>query len=163
LISWANSAKDNAEAQQSQTAVVLVDKLVPKGADSATILANTHEATIQQKNLADGAITSDAQIGTQVAGADMFPGEQVVKDRLVQAIQSDHPDKVTISATLTAERAVGGTIKTGDTVGVYLSFDSFDTNKPASDTTSPGKVPTSTHLEFQHVLVTNVQTTSDPA
>ena len=56
---------------------------------------------------------------------------------------------MTISATLSAERAVGGTIEAGDTVGVYLSFEPFDTNKPESDTTTPAKTPNTTHLEFQ--------------
>ena len=32
---------------------------------------------------------------------------------------------------------MGGTIKAGDTVGVYLSFDPFDTNRPQTDTTTP--------------------------
>jgi hypothetical protein len=35
-------------------------------------------------------------------------------------------DKVQISALLEAERAVGGALKKGDLVGVYLSFDPFD-------------------------------------
>ena len=71
-------------------------------------------------------------------------------------------DKVQVSATLSAERTVGGTLKAGDTVGVYLSFEPFDTNKPESDTTTPAKTPNTTHLEFQHVLVTDVQATGDP-
>ena len=57
---------------------------------------------------------------------------------------------------------VGGTIEAGDLVGVYLSFEPFDTNTPESDTTTPAKTPNTTHLEFQKVAVTNVQTTSDP-
>jgi pilus assembly protein CpaB len=71
-------------------------------------------------------------------------------------------DKVQVSAQLTPERAVGGTIAKGDTVGVYLSFDPFDTNKAESDTSTPAKTPSTTHLEFQKVLVTNVQTTNQP-
>jgi len=77
-------------------------------------------------------------------------------------VQTDHADRVTISATFSPERAVGGTIKTGDTVGVYLSFEPFDTNKLESDTTTPAKTPNTTHLEFHQVPVTNVQTTGDP-
>ena len=92
-----------------------------------------------------------------------YPGDQLVKDRLAAQVDTGIPaDKVQISATLTAERTVGGTIKAGDTVGVYLSFEPFDTNKPESDTTTPAKTPNTTHMEFQHVLVTNVQSTTDP-
>jgi pilus assembly protein CpaB len=161
-ISWANSAKDSAEASQAQTAVVIVDTQVPKGADADTIMAATHVGSVQQKALQPGALTSEDQVGNQVAASDLQPGDQLVKARLAQAVQNDDAGKVKISATLSAERAVGGTIKTGDTVGVYLSFEPFDTNKLESDTTTPAKTPSTTHLEFQKVLVTNVQTTSDP-
>jgi pilus assembly protein CpaB len=163
VVSWANTTKSSAEDQQAQTAVLIVDQHVPKGSDAATVLANTHEGTVQQKYLAAGAVTSDAQIGTQVATADMYPGEQVVKDRLAAKLDSGVPaDKVQVSATLTAERAVGGALKVGDTVGVYLSFEPFDTNNPEADTSTPAQTPNMTHLEFQHVLVTNIQATSTP-
>ncbi|HZY08210.1 MAG TPA: hypothetical protein VFE69_10705, partial [Ilumatobacteraceae bacterium] len=78
---------------------------------------------------------------------------------------------------------VGGTLQKGDLVGVYLSFDPFDLDTsgqiaeptPAVDpsaaivadatpttTALPMKSPNTTRLEFQHVLVTNVQTTDAP-
>ena len=81
-ISWANSAKSSAEARETQTAVVIVDTRVPKGADATTIEAAPHEGTVQQKAIAPGALTSEAQIGSQVALADLLPGDQLVKDRL---------------------------------------------------------------------------------
>src|SRR5262245_4543391 len=161
-ISWANSAKDSAEAAQAQTAVLIVDKQVPKGADAATIKAATHVGTVQQKALQPGALTSEDQVGDQVAASDLQPGDQLVQARLAAQVQSDHADKVTISATFSAERAVGGTIKAGDSVGVYLSFEPFDSNKLESDTSTPAKTPNTTHMEFHQVPVTNVQTTGDP-
>ena len=163
VISWASSTKNDAEAQQAQTAVVIVDKHVPKGSDAATIAAATHESTIQRKSLAAGALISEAEIGSQVAASDLYPGDQLVKDRLAAAVDNTIPaDKVQISAALSSERAVGGAIKAGDLVGVYLSFEPFDTNAPESDTTTPKKTPNTTHMEFQHVLVTNVQSTTEP-
>jgi pilus assembly protein CpaB len=162
LVSWANSTKDIAEAAEAQTAVVIVDKHVPKGADAAAIKAATHVGTVQQKALQPGALTNEDQIGNQIAVSDLQPGDQLVKARLGAVAQSDDADKVTISATFSADRAVGGTIQAGDTVGVYLSFEPFDTNKAESDTTTPAKTPNTTHLEFHHVPVTNVQTTGDP-
>jgi pilus assembly protein CpaB len=162
VISWANSSKNNAEAREAQTAVVIIDRHVAKGADAATIAASAHEATVPRKNLADGALTSEAQIGNQVAAADLEPGDQLVKARLATQAPGAPADKVQISVTLSAERAVGGQLKVGDTVGVYLSFEPFDTNKPQSDTTTPEKTPNTTHMEFQHVQVTAVQSTQDP-
>ena len=95
LVTWANSTKAVAEAQQAQATVVIVDKHIARGADAATILASTHEGTVQQKNLAAGAVTSDAQIGKQVAVADLYPGDQLVKDRLAAQVDNSIPaDKV---------------------------------------------------------------------
>src|SRR5262245_266754 len=82
LVSWANSTKADAEASEAQTAVVIVDKQVPKGADAATIKVATHMGTVQQKALQPGALTSEAQIGNQVAASDLQPGDQLVAARL---------------------------------------------------------------------------------
>jgi pilus assembly protein CpaB len=163
LVSWANNTKASAEDQQAQVAVLLVDKHVPIGADAATILDATHVGTVSRKNLAEGAVIADAEVGSQVAGSELFPGEQVVKGRLVAKVNDGIPaDKVQIAAALSSERAVGGVLKAGDLVGVYLSFEPFDTNVPESDTTTPKKTPNTTHMEFQHVQVLNVQSTTEP-
>ncbi len=101
-------------------------------------------------------------------------------------------DKVQISTLLDAERAVGGAVQKGDLVGVYMSFEPFDvttyefsidTEQGPADQTEPSpddspsagivnveatatdeqiKTPNVTRLEFQHVLVTNVQTINPP-
>jgi pilus assembly protein CpaB len=162
LVSWASSSKNHAEAQQAQAAVVIIDKRVPKGADAATIKAASHVGTVQQKNLADGALTSEDQVGTRVAAADLEPGDQLVSARLAVDTSSAPADKVQVSVTLSADRAVGGQLKAGETVGVYLSFEPTHGGSSGAAPT-PALPATTTHLEFQHVLVTNVQTTSAPA
>jgi pilus assembly protein CpaB len=144
-ISWANSAKSSAEARETQTGVVIVDTRVPKGADADTIKAATHEGTVQQKALQPGALTSEEQIGSQVALADLLPGDQLVKDRL--GSKAAVPTGTTeMSIKLDAERAVGGVIHPGNNVDIYISTDKSDT------------VPPLTALAFQKVKVTNVQT-----
>ena len=130
----------------------------------------------------------------------MQPGDQLLGARLAarDQVAEEVTDKVQISALLEAERAVGGALKNGDLVGVYLSFDPFDryvvsrtgnsgdevdvtsaaalaegsaddeTIEPDSDVDSesdddgPKKTPNVSHLEFQHVLVTNIQTINAP-
>ena len=126
---------------------------------------------------------TDLQPGDQLLAARLVPKAQV--SEVVT-------DKVQVSVLLEAERAVGGTLQKGDLVGVYLSFEPFDLNDPAQTTeftpaidpatdpaTDPAsaamatdetstanepqkKSPNMTRLEFQHVLVTNVQTTEAP-
>ena len=86
VISWANSTKQSAEAQEAQTPVVIVDHHVPKGANGATIEGATHVGSVQQKALQPGALTSEAEIGNQVAISDLEPGDQLIAARLGAAV-----------------------------------------------------------------------------
>jgi pilus assembly protein CpaB len=149
-ISWANSTKDSAEASQAQTAVVIVDTRVPKGADANTIKNAVHQGTVQQNSLAPGALTSEDQIGAQVALADLLPGDQLVKDRLGAKVDELPAGTVEMALKLEAERAVGGTLTPGSFVDVYVSTDKDDMNGT--------RVPAATALAFQKVKVTNIQT-----
>ncbi len=126
--------------------------------------------------------STDLQPGDQLVRARLVPKEHV---------SDDVKDKVQIAKVFTAERAVGGALQKGDLVGVYLSFDGFTYEEagksagpaavtdpaagapattdtvPTSTTTAPTSDetkhdPNTTRLEFQHVLVTNVQTTDKP-
>jgi pilus assembly protein CpaB len=127
VVSWASRTKSSAEDQQSQTPVVIVDKHVPKGADAATILADTHLGTVQVKSVAPGAITSDAQIGTQVTIADLQPGDQLVQARLGAKVDNGLPaGTIEYGVKLNAEAAVGGLVKAGDTVDVFLTTKGAD-------------------------------------
>jgi pilus assembly protein CpaB len=165
LVGYVNSAKNKALAGEALTDVYVVNKLVPKGADVETIKSSVSVDKVPNRLVQPGAITDLGVIGgEEVAGADLQPGDQLLEARLTQkdSAHLEVTDKVQVAAQLTPERAVGGTIAKGDMVGVYLSFDPFDTAAPGTETTTPAKTPSTTHLEFQHVLVTNVQTTSEP-
>jgi|KBSMisStandDraft_5_1062788.scaffolds.fasta_scaffold96087_1 pilus assembly protein CpaB len=185
LVGYVQSAKDKAVADETLVDVYVVDKLVPKGAEPDTIKSSVSVEHIPSRLKQSGAITNLDAVGTNVAATDLQPGDQLLAARLVPKAQVTDAvaDKVQISAVLAAERAVGGTLQKGDLVGVYLSFDPFDLDSagqiaeptPAIDpsaaiaadgtpttTAVPMKSPNTTRLEFQHVLVTNVQTTDAP-
>jgi pilus assembly protein CpaB len=165
LVGYTQSQKDAAVAQEAQVGVYMINKLVPKGSSAETIKANITLGEVPNRLKQPSAVTNLDQISNEkLAGTDLQPGDQLLTVRLVDKVQDiDVPtDKVQVSASFSADRAVGGTVAKGDTVGVYMSFDPFDTNHPQSDTTTPDKTPSSTHLELQHVLVTKVQTTPEP-
>jgi pilus assembly protein CpaB len=185
LVGYVQSAKDKAVAQEAMVEVYVVDKLVPKGAVAETIKSSVSVEQIPARLEQPGAITDLDKVGATVAAADLQPGDQLLAARLVakDQVADDIKDKVQISAMFTPERAVGGGVKKGDLVGVYLSFDPFTYDEAGRSTdmadantvadaatvavlaTAPGgeqKTPKVTRLEFQHVLVTNVQTTNEP-
>lgn len=184
LVSYVSSAKDKAVAKETLVDVYIVDKLVPKGAEAETIKSSVSLGQVPTRLKQSGAITDLSAVGANVAATDLQPGDQLLAARLVpkERVSEEVTDKVQISTVLAAERAVGGSLQKGDLVGVYLSFDPFEldasgeisttpTTQPAAalagtDTTTPvdtqKQTPNVTRLEFQHVLVTNVQTTDAP-
>jgi pilus assembly protein CpaB len=189
LVGYVQSAKDKAVASEALVDVYVVDELVPKGAESETIKSSVSLEQVPTRLKQAGAITDLEAVGDNVAATDLQPGDQLLAARLIPQDQVSEvvTDKVQISALLEAERAVGGSLQKGDLVGVYLSFDPFDLDEAGqiaetADATSPAAVAGSTdasadatttteaqkkspnvsRLEFQHVLVTNVQTTNTP-
>jgi pilus assembly protein CpaB len=165
LVGYVSSAKNKAEAKEALVDVYVVDKLVPQGSDADTIKASVSTDKVPSRLVQPGAVKDLQDVSAEeVASSDLQPGDQLVAARLALKNQVDQSvqDKVQVSAQLTPERAVGGTIAKGDTVGVYLSFDPPVTAKAESDTSTQAVVPYMTHLEFQKVLVTNVQTTNQP-
>lgn len=192
LVSYVRSAKDKAVADEALVDVYVVDEFIPKGADADTIASSVSIEQVPARLEQSGAITDLDSIGDNVAAADLQPGDQLLTARLTarEAVSDEVSDKVQVSALLEAERAVGGAIQKGDLVGVYVSFDPFDTDvageatgeaagadatavqaaaTPADgaetstdDTAEARKTPNVSRLEFQHVLVTNVQTINPP-
>lgn len=193
LVSYVRSATDDAVADEALVDIYVVDEFIPKGAEPDTIMSAVSVEQVPARLIQDGALTDLDQVGEQVAASDLQPGDQLLAARLAakDLVTEEVTDKVQISALLEAERAVGGALKKGDLVGVYLSFDPFDvevsgqgpeveTDDPTdasafapTDTTttdseaanadaSSQKTPNVSRLEFRNVLVTNVQTTSAP-
>ncbi len=177
LVSYVQSAKDEAVADEALVDVYIVDTLVPKGADPETIKSAVSVAQVPARLVQSGAITDLDEVGANVAAADLLPGDQLLQARLVtqEQVADDVIDKVQVAARLSAERAVGGSLKKGDLVGVYFSFDPFDLGTTDQDadpadeestgstpSEAPEKSPNTSRLEFQQVLVTNVQTTNAP-
>lgn len=182
LVGYVQSAKDKAVAQEALVDVYVVDKLVPKGAEANTIKSSVSIEHIPSRLKQAGAVTDLAAVGDNVAATDLQPGDQLLVARLVpkDKVSEQVTDKVQVSARLAAERAVGGALQKGDLVGVYLSFDPFTvdeagqssettsttapptTDATATTTATDKKTPNVTRLEFQHVLVTNVQTIDAP-
>ena len=191
LVTYVRSAKDKAVAQEALVDVYVVDTFVPKGADPDTIRSSVEIEQVPARLMQTGAVTDLEVIGDQVAASDLQPGDQLLAARLglVESVSDEVTDKVQISTLLEAQRAVGGAIQKGDLVGVYVSFDPFNTDEAGEaggstdaaeatavdafgtvsteatspeESAGPAKTPNVSRLEFRNVLVTNVQTTSAP-
>ncbi len=131
LVAYVRSAKNEAVAQEALVDVYVVDTFVPKGADPDTIKSSVEIEQVPARLMQTGAVTDLEAIGDQVAASDLQPGDQLLAARLglEEAVSDEVTDKVQISTLLEAQRAVGGAIQKGDLVGVYVSFDPFNTDE----------------------------------
>jgi pilus assembly protein CpaB len=184
LVGYVRSAKEKAISDETLVDVYIVDELVPRGAGPSAIKSSVSLEKVPARLKQRGAITDLDDVGENVAAADMQPGDQLVVARLAaeEEVATAGDGLVEISVLLDAERAVGGMLTRGDLVGVYLSFDPFeldaagdvgrtepeptevsgDAGAPPTTDDDPSQSPNVSRLEFQHVLVTNVQTINEP-
>jgi pilus assembly protein CpaB len=156
LVTYVQSAKNEAVAGEALVDVYVVSDTIPKGTPVADITHSVKVAHVPAKVQVDDAVTDlDTLDDKLVAAVDLEPGEQLLSSRLVPANRLSRAavpaglQELTVS--LDPTRAVGGSLNVGDTVGVVLSFEPFDL--PDTDNQSPSM----THLTFHKVVVTAVQ------
>lgn len=155
LVGYVQSAKDEAVAGEKQVDAYVVAKAVPRGASLDQIRDAVKPTRVPAKVRPEDAVTDLADLDADlVARVDLAKDELLLRSRLVSAeslARANVPEGYQeLSIALDPERAVGGAIKPGDTVGVVLSFEPFD--KPGG-----GKTPNVSHLVLHKVRVTAVQ------
>ncbi len=185
LVTYVQSAKDEAVAGERLVEVYVLSKTVPANTPLSQIEQSLDVVEVPAKVRVEGAVSDlDGLDDSLVAAVDLQAGEQLLSSRLVEEIDRSKVDvpaglqEVTVA--LDPARAVGGELKPGDTVGVVLSFDPFEldwvevdpsaltpaavadpaatpSDDPAASADDTKKSPNMTHLTFHKVLVTEVQ------
>jgi pilus assembly protein CpaB len=151
LVGFVRGAEDRALAGQETAEVLVVSEHVERGTASEDLTASVSTERVPAKVRAEGSVVSLDDLEGQVAAIDLVAGEQLVAGRFttVQELQSESDieipeglQEVTIS--LEPQRAVGGQLIPGDTVGFFASF-------------SPDVLPYNSKLILHKLLVTNIQ------
>ncbi|MDQ4501868.1 RcpC/CpaB family pilus assembly protein [Sinomonas sp. ASV322] len=156
VIAYANGADARAMAGMQPTQVLVVTKAVAQGTAADKLGDSVQLRSLPAEAVAPSALHSlDGTAGKVVAAA-LQPGEQLLANRLASPESLVLPGTVPVPAglqevsfQLDPQRAVGGRLAAGDTIGVFLSFDK-------GAVASGG--PESTNLTFNSVLITSVQT-----
>jgi pilus assembly protein CpaB len=163
LLVYVRSAEDRALAGEQVVNVYVVKEAIAQGTAGNALEGRIEVKKVPAKVEADGSLRSLEDITEKVAAVDLVPGEQLLASRFVnpEALtvqgQVDVPDGLhEVTVALEAQRALGGQVRPGDTVGVVSSFDPFEGNSPDPDTPAV-KSPNSSHIILHKVLVTNVQ------
>ena len=159
LLAYVRGADARALAGTETVQVLVVRAPVPVGTPAEELGAMVATELFPAKAVADGAVRDLSALTGRVTTVDLQPGEQLLGTRFAQPTDLRTPGTVPVpagaaevSVLLEPERAVGGRLAAGDTVGVFLSL-----KQDAGG---------ATHAILHRVLVTQVQgapTPVDPA
>jgi pilus assembly protein CpaB len=170
LLVYVGAAEQRALAGEVTVDVLVANDTIPKGTDVAALGSLVRAEKVPSKVRAKGAIADLEALDDlegEIALVDLVAGEQLVAARfgtqaeLVAQTGVQVPaGLLQVTVSLEPQRALGGQVRPGDTVGVLSSFDPFDLDGVVGEDGEEGasKTPNTTHLILHKVLVTNVQT-----
>jgi pilus assembly protein CpaB len=153
LVAYVRGAENRALAGVQTVDVLVVQQPVPAGTAATELTGLVGVEQVPAKAAVQGRVTDLDELAGQVATVDLQPGEQLLAARFAGPDDLQAPGTVAVpagaqevSVLLEPQRAVGGRLAAGDTVGVFISLD-----------------PPSTHVVLHRVLVTQVQGAPAPA
>ena len=151
LLAYVHAADARALAGIRTVDVLVAEQPIPEGTSADELAALVTTEKVPAKTAVAGRVTDLASLSGKVAEVDILPGEQLLSGRFVSPDSLTAPGQVDVpaglqevSVLLEPQRAVGGRLAAGDTVGVVVSQ------------TDPSGVP-ATHAVLHKVLVTQVQ------
>lgn len=157
LLAYVHGADSRALAGTRTVDVLVVDKPIPAGTAGSDIAGMVSTEIVPAKVALPGRVTDLAELTGRVATVGLEPGEQLLTARFQRPADMQAPGTVPVpagleevSVLLEPQRAVGGRLAAGDTVGVVVSLKP-DGGKPE------------THAVLHSVLVTQIQGAPAPA
>src|SRR4051794_8570612 len=156
LLAYVHAADARALAGVRSVDVLVAEQLIPKGTSGDQLADLVRTQKVPAKTAVAGRVTELSALAGQVAGVDILPGEQLLSGRFVNPASLTAPDRVDVpkglqegSVLLEPQRAVGGRLVAGNTVGVLVSMAIQDGSS-------------TTHPVLHHVLVSRVQGAPTP-
>jgi pilus assembly protein CpaB len=152
LLGYVGTADRRAMAGMETVQVLVVEKPVRQGTPGEKLTGLVKKKTLPATAVAPGSVSSLAPIHGRVATTDLVPGEQLLASRFIDPALLVDPNAVKIpkgmqelSIALESQRVLGGDLKPGATVGVFVSLAKEDER------------PAQTNLVLHKVLVSKVQ------
>ncbi|MGY1913967.1 Flp pilus assembly protein CpaB [Blastococcus sp. SYSU DS0973] len=156
LLAYVRGADARALAGTETVQVLVVRTPVPVGTPAEELGTMVASELLPAKAVADGVVEDLGALAGRVTTVDLQPGEQLLAARFAAPTDLRLPGTVPVpegaaevSVLLEPQRAVGGRLTAGDTVGVFVSL-----------TQDAGAA---THAVLHRVLVTQVQGAPAPA
>jgi pilus assembly protein CpaB len=151
LLAYVRGADARALAGTRTVEVLVADELIPEGTPGDELTGLVRTEVLPAKAALQGRVTDLSSLIDLVSTVDLQPGEQLLTSRFQSPDERQAPGTVAVpeglqevSVLLEPQRAVGGRLAAGDTVGVVVSL-TFEDGTSA------------THAVLHDVLVTQVQ------
>ncbi|MBG6226205.1 pilus assembly protein CpaB [Arthrobacter sp. CAN_A2] len=156
LFGYAQGAEARAVQGLDPVEVLAVATEVPAGTPTEDLMRFLTTKTFPASAVNPSALRDLDSSGGKVTSADLLPGEQLLAERLVDPQDAeltgrpDVPEGLQeVSFALDPGRALGGNVKPGDAVGVFIST--------SVDPAPAGLEPRMTQLVLHRILITSVQ------
>jgi pilus assembly protein CpaB len=171
LVKYVSTAEDRALAGEQLVDVLVLNAPVAAGTSAAELQQVLRVEAVPVKVQATGALASLSEADGLVTAVDLVEGEQLTVSRLVDATEfnalqarvgrgggtvSVPEGLLEITIPLDPIRAVGGTVRPGDLVGVIASFSDYQGGATGPDGQPVAASQVSGFL-LHKLLVTNVQ------
>jgi pilus assembly protein CpaB len=152
LLGYVGHADSRAMAGMRIVNVLVVTAPIAEGTTGESLGRLVTSKALPVTAVANGALSSVASLTGQVATTDLQPGEQLLASRFVDPATLAKANELQIppgmqqlTISLPLQRALGGFIAPGMTVGMFLSL------------AAEGTAPPETHLMLHRLLVTKVE------
>lgn len=153
LVSYVNGAEDRALAGEKTVRVLVVAQAIKQGTPADALDGKVELKRVPAKVRASDAVSDLGALHGLVTTGDLVPGEQVITARFAKSSAVPTPGRpgasssvdtsslLKVSLALDSERVVGGRLRAGDTVAVFVSTED----------------PKQTHLLLHQISVVGVQ------
>lgn len=161
LVIYVQGADKRALAGTETETVYVVEKAVAAGTSAEKLSGSVVKKEVPKLAVASDSVSNLNDLSDKVTAVALVPGEQLLSTRMVAANAFHGPSRVQVpeglqevTLKLPIERVAGGTVKAGDTVGVFISMDDAKVNSATGQVVSESE---GTQLTFHKVLVTAAQ------
>ena len=178
LVNYVRTAEERALEGQETVEVLVVRDRIEQGTPANQLGEHVDTERVPQAVRAAGGVSTVDDLEGRIAAVDLVPGEQVVTDRFVDPAVFEAEQEIEVPEGLqlvtfpvNQERAVGGQIRPGDTVGFIGSFSEFEGQVEDEEADEDDEEITATIEEItgdttgfviHKALVTRVQTDARP-
>ncbi|MCL8027035.1 Flp pilus assembly protein CpaB [Nocardioides bruguierae] len=139
VLLYVRGADARARARFDLQPVLVVTTTVPAGTPLSSVATSVALADVPEAQVLPGALTDVAEAGTAVTLTTLYPGEQVIADKLGStadlssaSLQIPDDGELAISVNLTDPARVAGFVEPGSEVAVLVTVEADGTQEPYS-------------------------------